>query len=61
MVMVQNYWLIENQSEFTNESRNAMVLNYFFLNLLRSHSRDYAHFPSYNEKKSAVGWIQSIL
>ncbi len=33
---------------------------FFFLNLLRSHSRDRAHFPSYNEK-SAVGWIQSIL
>lgn len=60
MVMFQNSWLIENQSRFTNESRNAMVLNYFFLNLLRSHSRDHAHFPSYNEK-SAVGWIQSIL
>lgn len=35
-------------------------LTIFFLNLLRSHSRDDAHFPSYNEK-SAVGWIQSIL
>lgn len=60
MVMFQNSWLIENQSRFTNESRNAMVLNYFFLNLLRSHSRDDAHFHNYNEK-SAVGWIQSIL
>lgn len=60
MVIFQNSWFIENQSRFTNESRNAMVLNYFFLNLLRSHSRDYAHFPNSNEK-SAVGWIQSIL
>lgn len=25
------YWLIENQSRFTNESRNAMVLKYDFL------------------------------
>lgn len=64
MVMLQNYWLIENQSRFTNESRNAMVLNYFFvylvIYLVRSHSPDHARFSSYNEK-SAVGWIQSIL
>lgn len=59
MVMFQNSWLIENQSRFTNESRNAMVLNFFFY-LVRSHSLDHAHFPSYNEK-NAVGWIQSIL
>ena len=25
-----HYWLIENQSRFTNESRNAMVLQFFF-------------------------------
>lgn len=35
-------------------------LTIFFLNLFRSHSRDHAHFPSYNQK-SAVGCIQSIL
>jgi hypothetical protein len=35
-------------------------LTIFFFYLVRSHSPDYAHFPSYNEK-SAVGWIQSIL
>lgn len=60
IVMFQNSWLIENQSRFTNESRNAMVLNYFFRYLVRSHSPDHAHFSSYN-KKSEVGWIQSIL
>lgn len=60
MVMLQNSWLIENQSRFTNESRNAMVLNYFFVYLVRSNSPDHARFSSDNEK-SAVGWIQSIL
>lgn len=34
MVMFQNSWLIENQSRFPNESRNAMVLNYFFFVIL---------------------------
>lgn len=28
--MVSHYWLIENQSGFTNKSRNAMVLTYDF-------------------------------
>jgi len=28
MFMVPDYWLIENQSEFTNKSRNAMVPTY---------------------------------
>lgn len=28
MLMVPDYWLIENQSRCTNESRNAMVLKY---------------------------------
>ena len=61
MVMFQNSWLIENQSRFPNESRNAMVLKYFFSRyFVRIHSPDHAHFPSYN-KKSAVGCIQSIL
>lgn len=31
MLMVPHYWVIENQSGFTNESRNAMVLPYDFL------------------------------
>lgn len=31
MLMVPDYWLIENQSGFTNESRNAMVLKYDLL------------------------------
>lgn len=30
MLMVSHYWSIENQSQFTNESRNAMVLPYDF-------------------------------
>ena len=28
VLMVSHYWSIENQSKFTNESRNAMVLTY---------------------------------
>lgn len=31
MFLVPNYWLIENQSKFTNKSRNAMVLTYDLL------------------------------
>ena len=31
MLMVPHYWLIENQSRFTDDSRNAMVLKYDFL------------------------------
>ncbi|KAG6621122.1 hypothetical protein I3842_Q043400 [Carya illinoinensis] len=31
MLIVTHYWLIENQSRFTNESRNAMVLKYDLL------------------------------
>ena len=30
VLMVSHYWSIENQSKFTNESRNAMVLPYDF-------------------------------
>ena len=30
VLMVSHYWYIENQSKFTNESRNAMVLPYDF-------------------------------
>lgn len=31
MLTVPHYWLIENQSGFTNESRNAVVLKYDLL------------------------------
>lgn len=58
IVMFQNSWLIENQSRFTNESRNAMVLNYFFRYLVRSHSPDHAHFSNYNKKKCS--WVDPI-
>jgi len=30
VLIVSHYWFIENQSLFTNESRNAMVLPYDF-------------------------------
>lgn len=30
VLMVSHYWSIENQSQFTNKSRNAMVLPYDF-------------------------------
>lgn len=30
VLMVSHYWSIENQNEFTNKSRNAMVLPYDF-------------------------------
>lgn len=30
VLIVSHYWFIENQSGFTNESRNAMVLSYDF-------------------------------
>lgn len=31
MLIVPHYWLLENQSIFPNESRNAIVLTYDFL------------------------------
>lgn len=50
MLMLTYYWLIENQSLFTNESRNAMVLTYDFL-IYSEVIREIMHlFPSYNEK-----------
>lgn len=59
--MVPHYWLIENQSRFTNDSRNAMVLKYDFL-IYSEVIRGIVHFfPSYTKKESAVGWIQLIL
>lgn len=47
MLMISHYWLIENQSKFTNESRNAMVLTYDFLIYSEVIRRDHAHFLSY--------------
>ena len=60
--MVLHYWLIENQSRFTNESRNAMVLKYDLL-IYSEVIRGIMHlfFPTYTKKSSAVGWIQPIL
>lgn len=60
MLIVPHYWLIENQSRFTNESRNAMVLKYDLL-IYSKVIRAIVHLFNYNEKKSAVGWIQPIL
>ena len=47
MLMVPHYWLIENQSEITNELRNAMVLTYDFLIYSEVIRRDRAPFLSY--------------
>lgn len=59
--MAPHYWLIENQSRFTNDSRNAMVLKYDFL-IYSEVIRGIVHFfTSYTKKESAVGWIQLIL
>lgn len=58
MVMFQSSWLIENQIRFTNESRNDMVLNYFFRYLARSHSPNHAYFSIYNKKKCS--WVDPI-
>lgn len=64
MLIGPHYWLLENQSIFTNESRNAMVLTYyyiydFFLNLFRSNSWDHApFFTSYTEK--GRNWLNPV-
>jgi len=59
MLMSPHYWLIENQSIFTNKSRHAIVLAYnFFIysELFRSNSRNYAPFvSSYKEKRGTAG------
>jgi hypothetical protein len=57
------YWLIENQSRFTNESRNTMVLKYDLLIYLIYSKviRAIMHLSQLERKKSAVGWIQPIL
>lgn len=61
MLTVPHYWFIENQSRFTNESRNAMVLAYNFL-IYSEVIREIMHlfFPS-SKGKSTAGWIQPIL
>jgi hypothetical protein len=60
--MAPHYWLIENQSGFTNESRNAMVLTYSLL-IDSEVIRESMHrsFLVIKEKKSTAGWIQPIL
>lgn len=60
--MVPHFWLIENQSIFTNDSRNAVVLKYDFL-IYSEVIRGIMHllFPSYTKKEIAVGRIQLIL
>ena len=53
ILMVSRYWWIENQSGFTNESRNAMVLKYDLL-IYSEVIRGIMHLvlcTSYNEKK----------
>lgn len=47
MLIVSHYWLIENQNQFTNESRNAMVLTYDLLIYSEVIRRDHTHFLSY--------------
>lgn len=47
MLMVPHYWLIENQSQCTNELRNAMVLTYDYLIYSEVIRRDHAHLLSY--------------
>ena len=61
MLTVPHYWFKENQSRFTNKSRNAMVLAYNFL-IYSEVIREIMHpfFFSYKEKSTA-GWIQPIL
>ena len=56
MLTVPHYWFIENQSRFTNESRNAMVLAYNFL-IYSEVIREIMHpfFPSYKGKK--YSWL----
>ena len=50
MLMVSHYWLIENQSGFTNKSRNAMVLTYDFLIYSEVIRRDRAPFSYFSYK-----------
>jgi len=50
VLMVSHYWSIENQSKFTNESRNAMVLPYDFWSYSEVIRRDRAPFLIYPKK-----------
>lgn len=49
--MVSHYWSIENQSKFTNESRNAMVLPYDFWSYSEVIRGDRAPFLIYPKTK----------
>lgn len=67
MLKVPHYWLIENQSWFTNKLRNAIVLTYDFLIYSEVIRRDRApFFPIYNfpiqkKKKRKVQPVGSSL
>ena len=50
VLMVSHSWFIENQSWFTNESRNAMVLPYDFWIYSEVIRRDRAPFSYLSEK-----------
>lgn len=51
MLTVLRYWLIENQSGFTNKLRNAIVLTYDFLIFSEVIRQDRAPFDSFSIKK----------
>lgn len=56
-----HYWLIENQSRFTNELRNAMVLPYDLL-IYSEVIRGIMHLSFLViTEKSTAGWTQPIL
>jgi hypothetical protein len=54
VLMVSHYWSIENQSKFTNESRNATVLPYDFWSYSEVIRRDRAPFLIYPKKYSKI-------
>lgn len=56
--MVSHYWLIENQSGFTNKSRNAMVLTYDFLIYSEVIRRDRAPFSYFSYKYHKLNKVQ---
>ena len=57
MLIVPHYWLIENQSGFTNESRNAMIRTYDLLTYSEV-IREIVH-PSFLviKKKRKCSWL----
>lgn len=58
MVMVPRYWLIENQSIFTNKSRNAIVLPYDFFIYYWFRSHSWNHAPcALIIKKKRYSWL----